>query len=107
MFNIHYYTKIRPHALDLLENVSRLFELHVVTYGQRVYAEKIVQLLDRDKKYFASRILSRDELISANSKSVNLQALFPSGDQLVMMIDDRADVWENSEALVWVCVYNS
>jgi RNA polymerase II subunit A-like phosphatase len=85
-----------------LENLSRLFELHVVTYGQRVYAEQIVRLLDPDKRYFASRVLSRDELISANSKSVNLQALFPSGSQLVMMVDDRPDVWENSEALIWV-----
>ncbi|KAI6191124.1 RNA polymerase II subunit A C-terminal domain phosphatase [Aphelenchoides bicaudatus] len=105
LLKIQYYTKIRPHALNFLDNISKLFELHVVTYGQRVYAEKIVELLDRDKKYFASRILSRDELISANSKSVNLQALFPSGDHLVMMIDDRADVWENSEALIWIKPY--
>lgn len=99
---VHYYTKIRPHTFDFLQNISKLFELHIVTYGQRVYAEKIVQLLDRDRKLFASRILSRDELISANSKSVNMQALFPSGSQLVMMIDDRADVWENSDSLIWV-----
>jgi len=82
-----------------------LFELHVVTYGQRVYAEQIVRFLDPEKKYFASRVLSRDELISANSKSVNLQALFPSGSQLVMMIDDRPDVWENSDSLVWIKPY--
>lgn len=84
--------------------MSKLFELHVVTYGQRSYAEQIVRLLDPEKTYFSNRILTRNELISSNSKSVNLQAIFPSGPQLVLMIDDRPDVWENSDALVWVCI---
>lgn len=82
--------------------MSKLFELHVVTYGQRSYAEQIVRLLDPEKRYFSNRILTRNELISSNSKSVNLQTIFPSGSQLVLMIDDRPDVWENSDALVWV-----
>jgi RNA polymerase II subunit A-like phosphatase len=82
--------------------MSKLFELHVVTYGQRAYAEQIVRLLDPEKTHFSSRILTRNELISSNSKSLNLQAIFPSGSQLILMIDDRPDVWENSDALVWV-----
>ena len=73
-----------------------------MTYGERAYAECITRILDPEKKYFNNRILTRNELISMQHKTVNLNALFPSGTEMVLMIDDRPDVWQNSEALVWV-----
>lgn len=33
-------------------------------------------------------------------KTHNLKSLFPCGDQMIVMIDDRADVWQNSDALI-------
>ncbi|CAJ0577508.1 unnamed protein product, partial [Mesorhabditis spiculigera] len=102
-----HYTKLRPYTRDFLENISRLYEMHIVTYGQREYAHKIANIIDPDERYFGQRILSRDELRSAQFKSVNLEALFPRGDlrSMIAIIDDRADVWRYSEALIQVKPY--
>ncbi|ETN81943.1 BRCA1 protein [Necator americanus] len=105
MFGTEYHTKLRPYTHEFLEHMSTLFEMHIITYGQRQYAHKIAEILDPKKTLFAQRILSRDELFSAQHKTRNLRALFPCGDQLIVIIDDRADVWQFSEALIQVKPY--
>ncbi|VDM66547.1 unnamed protein product [Strongylus vulgaris] len=105
MFGTEYHTKLRPYTREFLDHMSTLFEMHVITYGQRQYAHKIAEILDPKKTLFAQRIMSRDELFSAQHKTRNLRALFPCGDQLIAIIDDRADVWQFSEALIQVKPY--
>ncbi|VDO59932.1 unnamed protein product [Heligmosomoides polygyrus] len=105
MFGTEYHTKLRPYTHEFLEHMSTLYEMHIITYGQRQYAHKIAEILDPKKTLFAQRILSRDELFSAQHKTRNLKALFPCGDQLIAIIDDRADVWQFSEALIQVKPY--
>lgn len=36
-----YHTKTRPHCRQFLDSVSRLFELHIVTFGSRMYAHEV------------------------------------------------------------------
>uniref|UniRef100_A0A915D1Z3 RNA polymerase II subunit A C-terminal domain phosphatase n=2 Tax=Ditylenchus dipsaci TaxID=166011 RepID=A0A915D1Z3_9BILA len=105
IYNSVYYTKIRPHAREFLDRVSSFYEMHIVTFGQRQYAHKIADILDPEGKYFQKRILSRDELISSVHKTRNLKALFPVGDEMLVMIDDRPDVWQYSDALIRVKPY--
>ncbi|XP_022663372.1 RNA polymerase II subunit A C-terminal domain phosphatase-like isoform X2 [Varroa jacobsoni] len=100
-----YHTRIRPGTERFLEKISRLFELHIVTFGARPYAHHIASLLDKQKKYFQFRILSRDECFHPASKTANLRSLFPCGDQLVAIIDDREDVWNFAANLVTVKPY--
>ncbi|CAP31399.2 Protein CBR-FCP-1 [Caenorhabditis briggsae] len=107
-YNLHsrvYTTKLRPHTTEFLNKMSAMYEMHIVTYGQRQYAHRIAQILDPDARLFGQRILSRDELFSAQHKTRNLKALFPCGDNLVVIIDDRADVWQYSEALIQIKPY--
>uniref|UniRef100_A0A0K0DAD0 RNA polymerase II subunit A C-terminal domain phosphatase n=1 Tax=Angiostrongylus cantonensis TaxID=6313 RepID=A0A0K0DAD0_ANGCA len=105
MFGTEYHTKLRPYTHEFLKHMSGLFEMHIITYGQRQYAHKIAEIIDPKKTLFAQRIMSRDELFSAQHKTRNLKALFPCGDQLIVIIDDRADVWQFSEALIQVKPY--
>ena len=56
-----YYIKMRPGLNDFLENISRLYELHIYTMGTRAYAQNIANLIDPERKIFGDRILSRDE----------------------------------------------
>jgi len=44
-----------------------------VTLGVRLYAHTIARLMDPEGKYFSHRILSRDELVDANTKKANLK----------------------------------
>ncbi|RWS11626.1 RNA polymerase II subunit A C-terminal domain phosphatase-like isoform X2 [Dinothrombium tinctorium] len=100
-----YHTKIRPHTEDFLDKISHLFELHICTFGARMYAHKIASFLDPTEKLFSHRILSRDECFDPNSKTGNLKALFPCGDSMVCIIDDREDVWNFSPNVIAVKPY--
>ncbi|KAI1285469.1 RNA polymerase II subunit A C-terminal domain phosphatase [Halotydeus destructor] len=103
-----YHTKFRPHTLEFLESISELYELHICTFGARLYAHTIANLLDptKEKKTFSHRILSRDECLDSTSKSGNLKALFPCGDSMVCIIDDREDVWNFAPNLIAVKPYH-
>ena len=99
-----YFIKLRPGLKEFLENVSKIYELHIYTMATRAYAKNIADIIDPDHKYFGDRILSRDESGSLHAKT--LQRLFPVDTKMVVIIDDRADVWKWSPNLVKVTPYN-
>lgn len=72
--------------------------------GSRSYAHAIVKLFDPDGRLFHDRILSRDdnEIIENRKK---LDRIFPTDDRMVLVIDDRADVWSDCKNLVRVPAY--
>ncbi|KAB8345830.1 hypothetical protein FH972_022885 [Carpinus fangiana] len=102
--NVAYYVKMRPGLVDFLQQISQMFELHIYTMGTRNYAIEIAKIVDPDHKLFADRILSRTETPGEDSK--NLRKLFPVDTKMVVIIDDRIDVWRNSPYLVKVTPYN-
>ncbi|GKT82201.1 FCP1-like phosphatase [Colletotrichum tofieldiae] len=89
-----YYIKMRPGLAEFLEKVAELYELHVYTMGTRAYALNIAKIVDPQQKLFGNRVISRDENGSMISKS--LQRLFPVNTNMVVIIDDRADVWPSN-----------
>ena len=98
-----YYVKLRPGLQDFLLNISKIYELHIYTMGTRQYAKHIAEIIDPGEKIFGDRILSRDESGSMIAK--NLQRLFPVDTKMVVIIDDRADVWKWSPNLIKVTPY--
>lgn len=99
-----YYIKLRPGLQEFLENISQLYELHIYTMGTRAYAVNIAAIVDPDRKIFGDRILSRDESGSLTVK--NLTRLFPVDTRMVVIIDDRGDVWNWSDNLIKVKPYD-
>ncbi|KAJ3869306.1 hypothetical protein EV359DRAFT_70029 [Lentinula novae-zelandiae] len=99
-----YYIKPRPCWQDFFKEMAELFEMHVYTMGTRAYAEEVCAAIDPDGKAFGGRILSRDESGSLTQKS--LQRLFPCDTSMVVIIDDRADVWEWSPNLLKVIPFD-
>ena len=100
-----YYIKMRPGLKEFLSKISELYELHVYTMGTRAYALNIAKIVDSDKKLFGDRIISRDENGSMTAKS--LARLFPVDTKMVVIIDDRADVWpKNRPNLIKVHPYD-
>uniref|UniRef100_A0A8C8IMG2 RNA polymerase II subunit A C-terminal domain phosphatase n=1 Tax=Oncorhynchus tshawytscha TaxID=74940 RepID=A0A8C8IMG2_ONCTS len=99
------HTRLRPNCKDFLEKIAQLYELHVFTFGSRLYAHTIAGFLDPEMKLFSHRILSRDECIDPFSKTGNLRNLFPCGDSMVCIIDDREDVWKFAPNLITVKKY--
>ena len=90
--------------------------MHVYTMGTRAYAEEVCAAIDPNERIFGGRILSRDEsgskcpiwcLLDHRScfsglTQKSLQRLFPCDTSMVVIIDDRADVWEWSPNLIKV-----
>ncbi len=99
-----YYIKLRPGLKEFLENVSKLYELHIYTMGTRSYAKHISRIIDPECRIFGNRILSRSENGSFTVKS--LQRLFPVDTKMVVIIDDRGDVWNWIPNLIKVNPYD-
>ncbi|KAF2152661.1 hypothetical protein K461DRAFT_150894 [Myriangium duriaei CBS 260.36] len=99
-----YYIKLRPGLKEFLDRISKFYELHIYTMGTRAYAQNIAKIVDPDRKIFGDRILSRDESGSMTVK--NLKRLFPVDTKMVVIIDDRGDVWHWSQNLVKVTPYD-
>lgn len=99
-----YYVKMRPGLKQFLEAISKLYELHIYTMGTRAYALSVKKIVDPDGTIFGERVLSRDESGSMTQKS--LQRLFPVDTKMVVIIDDRGDVWKWSDNLVKVRPYD-
>ena len=99
-----YYIKLRPGLDEFLREIAKLYELHIYTMGTRAYARHIAKIVDPDRKIFGDRILSRDESGSLTAK--NLERLFPVDTKMVVIIDDRGDVWKWSDNLIRVTPYD-
>ena len=99
-----YYVKPRPGLEPFLQALTKKYELHVYTMGTRSYADCVCKLVDPAGTLFGSRILSRDESGSLVQKS--LSRLFPVDTSMVVIIDDRSDVWSRSPNLIKVNPYD-
>lgn len=99
-----YYVKVRPGLKKFFDTVAPLFEMYIYTMATRAYALEIAKIIDPTGDLFGDRILSRDENGSLTQKS--LEKLFPTDQSMVIIIDDRGDVWNWSENLIKVVPYN-
>jgi RNA polymerase II subunit A-like phosphatase len=99
-----YYVKPRPGLQQFLAELAEKYEMYVYTMGTRSYAEGVCKLVDPQGNIFGARILSRDENGSLLQKS--LKKLFPMDTSMVVIIDDRADVWKWSPNLLKVIPFD-
>jgi len=89
-----HYVKFRPGVFDFIEEASELFDLYIYTMGTKAYASIIAKLLDEKGTIFTNdKVLARDDCPNSTCKS--LQRIFPCDDSMVLIIDDREDVWMN------------
>ncbi|CAI5709107.1 unnamed protein product [Hyaloperonospora brassicae] len=93
--------KLRPGLTDFLTELSALYDLFIYTHGTRLYAEEIVKIIDPDETYFKNRVVARTDTPDMLHKSLKL--LFPScDDSMILVLDDRIDVWKENEANVFL-----
>ncbi|KAJ3297011.1 Carboxy-terminal domain (CTD) phosphatase [Borealophlyctis nickersoniae] len=99
-----HYVKFRPGTREFLAQMTKLYELHIYTMGTRNYAEAIARIIDPDKNLFGERIISRNDSGSGTIKSI--RRLFPSDQSMVVVVDDRMDIWEDPSNIVPVKPYS-
>lgn len=68
--------------------------------GTRRYAEAVAKIIDPTRKYFSNRIVSRTDNpnVKNDGHDKSLERIFLSDSSMVVIIDDREDVWKNSNA---------
>ncbi|KAL5724462.1 protein-serine/threonine phosphatase [Ranunculus cassubicifolius] len=96
------WTKLRPGVWTFLEKASKLFELHLYTMGNKLYATEMAKVLDPSGALFSGRVISKgddedpfdgDEKVP---KSKDLEGVLgmESG---VLIVDDSIKVWPHNK----------
>ncbi|KAG6479742.1 hypothetical protein ZIOFF_063214 [Zingiber officinale] len=92
------WTKLRPGVWNFLEKASKLYELHLYTMGNKLYATEMAKVLDPTGTLFAGRVISKgddadtfdgDERVP---KSKDLDGVLGM-ESAVVIIDDSVRVW--------------
>nr|XP_004310239.2 PREDICTED: RNA polymerase II C-terminal domain phosphatase-like 3 [Fragaria vesca subsp. vesca] len=96
------WTKLRPGVWKFLEKASHLFEMHLYTMGNKLYATEMAKVLDPTGALFAGRVISRgddgdpydgDERVP---KSKDLEGVLGM-ESAVVIIDDSVRVWPHNK----------
>ncbi|KAI9269858.1 hypothetical protein BY458DRAFT_510632 [Sporodiniella umbellata] len=98
-----YYIKLRPGLALFLKEIESLYDLHIYTMGTKEYAKAVAKEIDPEGLIFKEKILSRDESGCLTQKK--LQRIFPCDTSMVVVLDDRSDVWSYSPNLVRIKPY--
>ncbi|KAL7674482.1 hypothetical protein ACOME3_000761 [Neoechinorhynchus agilis] len=101
-----YCSRFRNGVHEFFENIRHLYRMDVFTLGQRSYAREIVRFIDPNETLFSGRIVTRDECVDLSDKTLNLKSIYPSGDHMVVIIDDRFDVWNHADNQVVVKAFS-
>ncbi|CAL0308322.1 unnamed protein product [Lupinus luteus] len=96
------WTKLRPGIWNFLEKASKLFELHLYTMGNKLYATEMAKVLDPRGTLFNGRVISRgDDIDSVDGverapKSKDLEGVLGM-ESAVVIIDDSVRVWPHNK----------
>ncbi|KAI4381331.1 hypothetical protein MLD38_007410 [Melastoma candidum] len=96
------WTKLRPGIWTFLEKASKLYELHLYTMGNKLYATEMAKVLDPKGVLFAGRVISRGDDNGALDgderypKSKDLEGVLGM-ESAVVIIDDSVRVWPHNK----------
>lgn len=96
------WTKLRPGIWNFLEKASKLYELHLYTMGNKLYATEMAKVLDPKGNLFAGRVISRGDngdLLDGDErvpKSKDLDGVLGM-ESAVVIIDDSVRVWPHNK----------
>lgn len=94
-----FFIHLRPGLFSFLETASSMFELYAYTQGTFEYAKKILPGIDPSGSFFGTpfRLIARElDAVTGKAGRKNLSRVFPSEEALVLIIDDRDDVWDSN-----------
>ncbi|KAL5772880.1 hypothetical protein ACOSQ2_012804 [Xanthoceras sorbifolium] len=87
---MHMMTKLRPFVRAFLKEASEMFEMYIYTMGDRPYALEMARLLDPNKEYFNSKVISRDDGTQRHQKGLDVVL---GQESAVLILDDTENAW--------------
>ena len=85
-----FFTKLRPHVFEFLEEVSKICQPYVYTMGDKPYAKEMVKLIDPEGKIFHGRVISNNDSTSSHVKDLDIVL---GGESCALIVDDTERVW--------------
>ena len=98
--NNYIYLKLRPYLGDFLEEMSYIFELHLMSMGSANHVQRCIDIIDPTGKYFGNRITSRNNIMDSNDKDRTTKKMFPGCSNIIISLDDNIIIWKNNPSLV-------
>jgi len=84
-------------------NIKEKFEIYIYTAATRVYAEEIINYLNNHLKLCIlskERLVSREDILKSNNDiEKSIKSILPSDTSLVIIVDDRKDVWKANDII--------
>ncbi|XP_076885556.1 RNA polymerase II C-terminal domain phosphatase-like 3 [Bidens hawaiensis] len=93
------WTKLWPGVWNFLRKASKLYELHLYTMGNKVYAKEMAKLLDPKGVLFKGRVISRGDSgdnVDGDPKIKDLDGVLGM-ESAVVIIDDSIRVWPHNK----------
>ena len=105
--NENILVKFRPFLKTFLKNIQNKYEIYIYTHGTKEYATGIIQYINLN---FEPNSLSTRRMIyrvlddNGNPKIKSIKEVFPTQEKMILIIDDRINVWEQSGGNL-ICIY--
>jgi TFIIF-interacting CTD phosphatase-like protein len=97
--------KFRPLLKELFESIKDKYLIYIYTYGTKEYAEAIIKYIN---KAFDYEYLSLERMVARENNNIDyksIKRIFPTMEDMVVILDDRTDVWKNSKNLINLVPY--
>ncbi|KAI3718656.1 hypothetical protein L6452_19535 [Arctium lappa] len=93
------WTKLWPGIWNFLEKASKLYELHLYTMENKLYATEMAKVLDPKGVIFNGHVILRDDdgdNVDGNPKTNDLEGVLGM-ESVVVIIDDSIRVWPHNK----------
>ena len=99
--------KFRPFLKTFLKNIQNKYEIYIYTHGTKEYATGIIQYINLNFEHDSlstRRMLYRVYDKNGNPKIKSIKDVFPTQENMILIIDDRINVWKESGGN-FICIY--